>query len=132
MTIYLSYVHQYVFKLGFTIHNRIENNFPLNYYCLLCYVDACHNRGCDAKKYLARPTPQNVSIVVRKPTVQYCLKGCFEKDELTPNRKLNIHLENYFHHFKINAKLIIQKHSFSKTIIKLYSKKNYNINTKIK
>ena len=102
---------KYLSKLG-----MIENNSPMDHSCFPHQADAYHHKSCPVEKHSQKSTSQSFSTVIRKPTVQYCLKSCFEKNDLTPNSKPNTHFENHFHHFKIYALLIIQKYSYSKKI----------------
>ena len=84
------YMHQYFFKLRIAAHKMIENNFSLNHYCFPRQVDAYHHRRCATEKYLEKFTSQSFStLLIRKPTVQHCLKSCFEKNKLTTSRKTN-------------------------------------------
>ena len=62
-------MHQYLFKLWFTVHKKIRNNFLLNYYCFPRQAVAYHLERCRAERYSEKSTSQSFSTVIRKPTV---------------------------------------------------------------
>ena len=64
--------------------------------------------------------------VAKKISHATWLKSYFKKNELTPSRKRNTRLENYFYHFKIPIWLVIQNTIFSENNNRIILLINYH------